>query len=112
MGSEMCIRDRSDKIERLQKIALKIIYGFSLTYEELLAKSGLHSLQYRRKEAFKKFAASLASSDRYGNEWFPLKNTARSLRKEKKYEEFYARTDRLYNSPLYKMRRILNEENY
>ena len=33
-----------------------------------------------------------------------------SLRSEKTYKEFPARTNRLFNSPLYKMRRTLNEE--
>ena len=33
-----------------------------------------------------------------------------SLRKEKTYQEFPARTNRLFNSPLFKMRRVLNEE--
>ena len=39
--------------------------------------------------------------------WFPF--GTKILRKEKRFIEYHARTSRLYNSQLYYMRRILNE---
>ena len=65
-----------------------------------------------REAAFLKFAKTLASSERYGNMWFPLKDQTRTLRNNIRYEEFYARTERLYNSPVYRMRRLLNQEEF
>ena len=70
----------------------------------------MKSLEERRIEAFKKFARTLASNDRY-KDWFPLKENDRRLRQDRKYEEFFARTERLYQSPLYRMRRFLNDNN-
>ena len=41
---------------------------------------------------------------------FPKHVAARNTRQEKMYEEFQTRSTRLYNSPIYHMRRILNED--
>ena len=46
----------SNQIERLQKRALKIIYRYNLTYQELLSKSGLETMSQRRNKLFEKFA--------------------------------------------------------
>ena len=40
--------------------------------------------------------------------WFPKRDGGRSLRNGKEYVEEYARCDRLYNSPIFAMRRALN----
>lgn len=40
--------------------------------------------------------------------WFPKKTYARDLRMNGEYEEYYARCNRLRNSPLYFMRHRLN----
>ena len=95
-------------IERQQKTALRTIYGFELSYDELLAKSGLFSLEERRKKAFNEFASKISGSDRFKH-LFPQNDiVATELRSRKKYKETFARTDRLYKSPLYSMRRSLN----
>ena len=52
-----------------------------------------------------KFAEKAAGSGRFG--WFP-ERTGRSGRHGETYQEFPARTDRLFNSPLFYMRRRLN----
>ena len=103
----------SEKLKRLQKRSSKIIYSFEIPYTELLSMSGIQSLKDRREIACIKFANGLARSQRYGDIWFPenVQNVNQSLRNKKKYKEFYARTSRLYNSPLYSMRRILNNAN-
>ena len=97
------------KLERMQKICLKIIYGFEKTYEELLAVSNIKSLKDRRIEAFKKFALTLSQNERY-SDWFPVKNNVRTLRTTRFYQEHNTKTKRLFDSPLYAMRRLLNEE--
>ena len=101
---------QSEQLERLQKITLRIIFGFDRTYEDVLALSNLKTLEERRKNAFLKFAKNLAESERY-KDWFPVNNNSEyNLRETKTYMETFARTQRLYNSPIFSMRRALNEE--
>ena len=96
------------KLERLQKMAFKIIYGFNIIYEDKLIELGMKTLQERREDLCYKFAISLTKSDRF-REWVPERRIVREdLRNNLKYEEFYARTHSLYNSPLYSIRRRLN----
>ena len=102
--------EQSESLERFQKMALKVIFGFGVSYPDLLLRSGIDRLDNRRIIAFEKFTRNLVKNERYSSEWFPLKPSLRDFRSNKKYEELHARTDRLYNSPLYKMRRLLNQE--
>ena len=51
------------------------------------------------------FATKAAANPRF--DWFPLR-TGRSGRHGETYKEFPARTDRLFNSPLFYFRRRLN----
>ena len=50
----MLNNEQSLRVERLQKIALKIVFGFGLEYDELLEKAGIERLEERRKKAFNK----------------------------------------------------------
>ena len=101
-------QDQSAKLERLQKTALQIIFGFSDSYSKNLEKSGLQSLEERRICAFKAFTLSVVKNERYES-WFPrLDQSTMNLRERKTFVEQFARTERLYNSPLYRMRRLMN----
>ena len=95
-------------------MTLKIIFGFNIVYEKLLEMAGIASLKTRRENAFIKFTTTISNNKRY-SDWFPLnEDRGLNLRREKTYKEIYARTERLYNSPLFNMRRTLNrieEEN-
>ena len=93
-----------------QKRALKTIYGFDRKYEDLLKLTGLTTLEERRECAFANFTTKLHASDRF-NYLFP-ENTAGNmeLRSTKQFVEDYARSNRLYNSPVYSMRRFLNSK--
>ena len=84
------------------------MYGYDKNYKELLEVSQLQPLKVRRDKAIRKFAAKMYKNDNY-SDLFPLSESTRSLRKNKKFQEEYARTEKLYNSPLFKMRRLLNE---
>ena len=105
----MLTEEQNNNIEKLQKMALQIIYGFGISYAELLEKSGLETLQVRRERAFLKFAITLSGSARYSH-WFPECDNSVNLRRGNRYQEHYARTSRLYKSPLFSMRRLLNKE--
>ena len=94
-------------LERLQAQSLKSIYGYHHSYASLRQMTGLDSLQERRDKRDLKFAQKCLASDRY-KAWFPLNPIERVTRQPLKYKESRSRTNRLYNSPLFNMRRRLN----
>ena len=98
---------QASALERLQAQALKTIYGYEHSYRSLLELTGLRTLQQRRDDRSDKFAGKCLASPRFKN-WFPLAPITRPTRRPLKYSEFHARTKRLYNSPLFHMRRKLN----
>ena len=100
---------QASALERLQAQALKAIYGYEHSYRALLEKSGLLSLQARRNARDEKFAMKCLQSERFRT-WFPLQPVGRPTRSPLTYTETYARTKRLYDSPIYNMRRILNRK--
>ena len=63
----------SGRLENLQKTALKIIYGFSRSYQSLLEISGLETLNQKRKKAVQKFASKTLQNHHFGNVWFEKK---------------------------------------
>ena len=95
------------QLERLQAQALKAIYGYHYSYRQLLEISGLQTLQARRDERCRKFALKCTRDD-YFKTWFPLNPVMRATRNPLPYQEFFAKTKRLFNSPMYYMRRLLN----
>ena len=102
---------QASALERLQAQALKSIYGYELSYSSLLEVSGLEKLQARRDNRCRKFASKCLENDRF-REWFPLNTIARPTRGRLNYVETFARTKRLYNSPIFHMRRLLNGKDY
>ena len=95
-------------LKRLQSKALKAIYGYEPSYRELIEKCGLTTLRARRERRELIFAPKYSTSQRFGA-WFPHKNIARETRDQARFEEKFARTHRCYNSPLFSMRRRLNQ---
>ena len=102
-------RDMSDRIEKLQAKSLKTIFGWNNSYEKVLQMSGLETLETRRQKIFENFAKKTAVNPRFAD-WFPpAADTGYNTRQLKPYHEEYARTERYKNSPLFAMRRRLNE---
>ena len=101
----MLTDEQDQEVERLQAKALKNIYGFKDSYSVMREKAGVTTHRARRIALCDKFAEKAAADGRFG--WFPLRS-GRSGRHGDTYQEFQARTDRLYNSPLYYFRRRLN----
>ena len=99
--------NQASALERLQAQALKSIYGYEHSYRSLLEKSGLQTLQARRDARCKKFALKCLQNPKF-KDFFPLNTIARPTRGQLIYKESHARTKRLYNSPLFQMRRQLN----
>ena len=106
----MLSQTQAKLLENLQKLALKIIYGVTgIQYVILLERSGLPTLAERRTKLVDGFIKKAVQNSRY-KDWFPTKTFFHhDLRKEQIYIEKYARTSRLYKSPLYYFRRRLNK---
>ena len=101
----MLTDEQDQAVERLQAKALKNIYGYTDSYATMREKAGVTTHRTRRIALCDTFAEKAAANPRFG--WFPLR-TGRSGRHAETYAELPARTDRLFNSPLYYYRRRLN----
>ena len=101
--------EMSESLERLQRIALKSIFGLKTSYEDCLQEAGIPRLKDRRQELLIDFAKKAAASPLYGPTWFPVKEkSSYNLRKEDKYIQEFASRDRLQKAPIYAMRSLLN----
>ena len=106
----MLTNELSDTVERLQLKVLKIAYGLHVSYNAALTASGQKTLKTRRNDLLRKFALKTVKNGRYSEKWFPLaRSTQHETRFPKRYLEQNSRTERLYKSPLFTMRRLLNE---
>ena len=97
---------QSQALERLQRMALKSIYGYEVSYAALLQLTGLSTLKDRRDRRSDNLAAKCIRG-RFSY-WFPPNDRPRRTRHHQPYMETFARTERLRNSPIYTMRRRLN----
>lgn len=65
---------QSQKIEGLQRKAMRTIWGPGTSYREALLKSDLPRLEERREEIFRRFAIKTLGNPRYAH-WFPKSET-------------------------------------
>ena len=97
-------------IESFQYQALKVIFGYNVKKEDLLEKSGLSTLEERRGGLFKNFCLKIHSTPRFRSQWLKERQfVGHDLRNQMIIEENFARTERLFKSPLFSMRRLLND---
>ena len=100
--------NQADELERLQRTILKIIYGWNISYTDALVKSGLSTLEERRASLMEKFARKLEANKRY-EDWIPKHSDySYPIRRKLIYQEERARTEKMRNSPLFAIRKILN----
>ena len=105
----MLTGELSERIERLQRIVLKVIYGPETSYREALQQSGLCRLEETRIDLCRKFAIKAEQNPRY-KRWFPeADETGHDTRHKKRLMEEWAKMERLFKSPVFGMRRMLNE---
>ena len=101
-------QEDSEHLERIQKVALKIILGINYnSYEQALTKVDLQNLSERRDELCLRFAKKCVKSDKT-QDMFPInpKNINTRSHEHFKVQEF--NTDRLNNSAIPFMQRLLN----
>ena len=94
------------QLERQQARALKAIFGYEHSYRSPLQKTGLETLFDRRARRAEAFARKAAVGKL--RHWFPRREAPRSTRQTTSYHESFARCQRLRNSPIHYMRRLLN----
>ena len=97
-------------IERVQKVALKVIFGQNyISYENSLQLTGLETLYSRRKKLSLNFAKKCVKNE--ATQWlFPQNRISLNTRHPEKYKVTKARTERLVNSAVPYMQRLLNAE--
>ena len=102
--------DQKSLIESLQRRILKIIYGYKTSYARALESSGLPSLEDRRREIVEKFVLKIKMNPNFGH-WIPTHRPyVYNMRNVQRYQEETAHTERLYKSPIFTFRRLLNNE--
>ena len=95
-------------IERIQKVALRIILKEQYsTYQEALQMTGLHTLKSRRNKLCLSFAKKCTKSELTAD-IFPLNDNILNTRNPEKFYVTPAKTDRLANSAVPFMQRLLN----
>ena len=106
----MINQSQSLTLEKMQFTALKIIFGYDKSHTELLELSGLPCLSERRNQLCNSFCLKIYNNERFRNEWIEERLfVGPNLRHQKIIVEKQAKTNRLYNSPIYKIRRTLND---
>ena len=103
----------SDKLERIQRQALRIIYGWDKDITTLMEVKNISTLEERRKKALLHFALKNEHTEKFGQRWFKpvLNSSTRNIRNStrEKYSVPYCRTERLRSNPVIQMTIMLNE---
>ena len=101
----------SDKLERVQKVSLRIILKDSYdSYEQALKRTKLETLKARRTKLCLKFAKSSAKNTFTASMFPQNEQHLYNVRNREKYEIQFATTWRLYQSAIPYMQRLLNNE--
>ena len=109
--SSLTVRNRKD-IERIQKVAVRIIMGKNYTnYQNGLKELKLETLEQRRRMLSLRFAKKCLKNEKL-KKLFPLNKTKHNMikRNKRKYQTRKIRTKRLENSAIPYMTNLLNIE--
>ena len=102
----------SEKLERIQRQALKIIYGWEEDVGRIMEVKNLEALEKRREKNILNFALKNEEKERFGKRWFSTSVvTHREVREgtRSKYRMPVCRTERMKNNPVTYMTKMLNE---
>ena len=99
----------SRKLERVQKVALRLIYGKIISYTKLLQISKLDTLANRREKLCLNFAKKAVQHPKFRH-WFKQVNPGQPTNRAK-YAESTSRQKRLLNSPIPYFTKLLNKNN-
>lgn len=105
-------QDNADDLERVQKCAVRIILGNDfVNYEEALIKADLDTLKSRREVLSRNFAKKCLKNTKTKN-MFPVRDKEHNMniRNTEHFEVKFANTERLKNSAIPSMQRLLNSD--
>ena len=107
----MLTRAQSNELEKLQRQAIRLSFGFAQSTEQHIVAHGLQTLEERRTTALRKFTAKIMKTNgRFKERWLvPRPNDAHGLRNRRPFVEQKAKTTRYYNSPLLAIQRTAND---
>ena len=101
----------SQKLELQQKRSLAIILGNQYgSYRQALALTNLSRLDHLREDACLQWALK-AQNDPKHSHLFPINQSSTNTRFRQKFEEYFCRTAKYYNSAVPSMTRALNKHN-
>ena len=100
--------NESKQIERVQKIAIHIIYGRSLSYRKSLEKFNIERLKIRRRRLCLNFAKKALKHERFKG-WFLSEK--KSVQGRVKFAKTIANCKRLKNAPIPYLTALLNKNN-
>ena len=102
---------QSQDIESIQRRAMKTIFGYNVSYRQVVESGHIETLKDRREALFQKFALKNENNPRFKDRWFPRRiQEAHDTRRPEKYLIEKTRTERLRTSALPSMRRFLNSK--
>ena len=107
----MLTKEQSNVLESLQRMCIRVIFGWNATYKDICSENNIESLEERRIIHCRKFAVKCTEHNVFKS-WFPLNhNKPYELRAVEKYAIAKYNFNRFDKSPLNFMRRLLNEDN-
>ena len=105
----MLTAELSKKLESLQRMCIRVIYGWERPYEVILQEEKIELLETRRINRCLKFAQECLAHNEFRN-WFPVEHEkGHNLRATKRFSMPHFNFKRYDNSPLNFMQRLLNE---
>ena len=106
--SSALTKQEEKSLERVQKVALKIIYQSEyISYDNALQMSKLPSIAERYKTLLYKFAVKCVRNEKT-QDMFPLRQGLGKIRKSEIYDVPMARKQRLFASAIPTMARMMN----
>ena len=101
-------RAQNNEIERLQKQATKLCFGWNKSYS--VAEQNIDTLEERRLNYTDNFIKKTVNSPRFKDSWYPLREDInQDIRNRRPFLETKSRTQRHYMSPLSFLRRRAND---
>ena len=107
----MLSRTQTKQLERIQKIAVRLCFGFQASYTNIMKENGILTLEARREEAARKFVAKTIQQDgRFARAWFRRRTVPETeLRRRRIFVENRAKTERYRKSPLIYLQKLAND---
>ena len=106
--SMLSVTQRAE-IEKMQKLVVKLCYGYGGNYEDVCSERSIRLLEHRRELAVEKFVIKSLDNKRFAEKWFiPRDYINTSLRNRNKFHVTHAVTERYKKSPLIYMQNVAN----